>query len=294
MRRIEFLGPSLVVLAAAGVLLLAGPAAVRQVSQSMTAVQMIGAQERLQSGSLLDQMSQASRDVATIVEPSVVHVSSTGLVAGRGTGRSFINTGSGWVYDAEGHIVTNAHVVDGATTLEVQMVNGERREAKLLGADLRTDIAVLKVDTLGLVPAQRATQDPQQGDMVFAFGSPFDFRFSMSNGIVSGLGRTAGITDIEYENFIQTDAAINPGNSGGPLTNTKGHVVGMATAIATGHRNGVSQEQFAGIGLAIPISMIENVVNQLIDHGEVIKGYLGISMLDTDCRECARVILCFR
>jgi serine protease Do len=282
MRRIEFLGPSLVVLAAAGVLLLAGPAAVRQVSQSMTAVQMIGAQERLQSGSLLDQMSQASRDVGTIVEPSVVHVSSTGLVAGRGTGRSFINTGSGWVYDAEGHIVTNAHVVDGATTLEVQMVNGERREAKLLGADLRTDIAVLKVDTLGLVPAQRATQDPQQGDMVFAFGSPFDFRFSMSNGIVSGLGRTAGITDIEYENFIQTDAAINPGNSGGPLTNTKGHVVGMATAIATGHRNGVSQEQFAGIGLAIPISMIENVVNQLIANGEVIKGYLGISMLDTE------------
>ena len=121
MRRIEFLGPSLLVLAAAGVLLLAGPAAVRQVSQSMTAVQMIGAQERLRSGSLLDQMSQASRDVATIVEPSVVHVSSTGLVAGRGIGRSFINTGSGWVYDAEGHIVTNAHVVDGATTLEVQM-----------------------------------------------------------------------------------------------------------------------------------------------------------------------------
>ena len=282
MRRIEFLGPSLVVLAAAGALLFIGPTAVRQVSQGMTAVQMTAAQERLHAGSLLDQMSQASRDVATFVEPSVVHVSSSGLVGGRGVSRSFINTGSGWVYDAAGHIVTNAHVVEGATTLEVQMVDGERREAKLLGADLRTDIAVLQVDTLGLVPAQRATQDPQQGDMVFAFGSPFDFRFSMSNGIVSGLGRAAGITDIEYENFIQTDAAINPGNSGGPLTNTKGHVVGMATAIATGRRNGVSQEQFAGIGLAIPISMIENVVDQLIDHGEVIKGYLGIAMLDTE------------
>ena len=282
MRRIEFLGPSLVVLAAAGVLLFVGPTAVRQVSQGMTATQMSLAEDRLDAGSLLDQMSKASRDVATFVEPSVVHVSSAGVSNGRGPGQSFINSGSGWIYDAAGHIVTNAHVVEGATRLEVQLFDGERREAKLLGADLRTDIAVLQVDAQGLRPAQRETQDPQQGDMVFAFGSPFDFRFSMSNGIVSGVGRAAGISEIEYENFIQTDAAINPGNSGGPLTNTKGHVVGMSTAIATGHGNGVSQGQFSGIGLAIPISMIDNVVDQLIDHGEVIKGYLGISMRDTE------------
>ena len=273
MRRIEFLGPSLVVLAAAGVLLFVGPTAVRQVSQGMVASQMSSAEARLHSGSILDQMSQASRDVAVLVEPSVVHVSSAGIMSGRGGGRTFNNSGSGWVYDAAGHIVTNAHVVEGATRLEVQLFDGERREAKLLGADLRTDIAVLQVDAQGLVPAQREAQDPQQGDMVFAFGSPFDFRFSMSNGIVSGVGRAAGISEIEYENFIQTDAAINPGNSGGPLTNTKGHVVGMSTAIATGRGNGVSQGQFSGIGLAIPISMIDNVVDQLIDHGEVIKGY---------------------
>ncbi|MCE9619969.1 MAG: trypsin-like peptidase domain-containing protein [Planctomycetes bacterium] len=282
MRRIEYLGPSLVVLAAAGALLFVGPAAVRQVTQGMTAIQMNNAEDRLHSGSLLDQLSQATRDVATFVEPSVVHVSSSGSAGGRAGNRGFINSGSGWVYDAQGHIVTNAHVVEGASRLEVQMVDGERREAKLLGADLRTDIAVLQVDTRGLVPAQRAAQDPQQGDMVFAFGSPFDFRFSMSNGIVSGLGRAAGISDIEYENFIQTDAAINPGNSGGPLTNTKGHVVGMTTAIATGRGNGVSQGQFAGIGLAIPISMIDNVVDQLIDHGEVVKGYLGVSTGDME------------
>ncbi len=282
MRRIEFLGPSLVVLAAAGVLLFVGPMAVRQVSQGMTAMQMSSAEARLHSGSILDQMSQASRDVAILVEPSVVHVSSAGIMSGRGGGRTFNNSGSGWVYDAAGHIVTNAHVVEGATRLEVQLFDGERREAKLLGADLRTDIAVLQVDAQGLVPAQREAQDPQQGDMVFAFGSPFDFRFSMSNGIVSGVGRAAGISEIEYENFIQTDAAINPGNSGGPLTNTKGHVVGMSTAIATGRGNGVSQGQFSGIGLAIPISMIDNVVDQLIDHGEVIKGYLGISMRNTE------------
>ncbi len=282
MRRIEFLGPSLVVLAAAGVLLFVGPTAVRQVSQGMVASQMSSAEARLHSGSILDQMSQASRDVAVLVEPSVVHVSSAGIMSGRGGGRTFNNSGSGWVYDSAGHIVTNAHVVEGATRLEVQLFDGERREAKLLGADLRTDIAVLQVDAQGLVPAQREAQDPQQGDMVFAFGSPFDFRFSMSNGIVSGVGRAAGISEIEYENFIQTDAAINPGNSGGPLTNTKGHVVGMSTAIATGRGNGVSQGQFSGIGLAIPISMIDNVVDQLIDHGEVIKGYLGISMRDTE------------
>ena len=282
MRRIEFLGPSLVVLAAAGVLLFVGPTAVRQVSQGMVASQMSSAEARLHSGSILDQMSQASRDVAVLVEPSVVHVSSAGIMSGRGGGRTFNNSGSGWVYDSAGHIVTNAHVVEGATRLEVQLFDGERREAKLLGADLRTDIAVLQVDAQGLVPAQREAQDPQQGDMVFAFGSPFDFRFSMSNGIVSGVGRAAGISEIEYENFIQTDAAINPGNSGGPLTNTKGHVVGMSTAIATGRGNGVSQGQFSGIGLAIPISMIDNVVDQLIDHGEVIKGYLGISMRNTE------------
>lgn len=282
MRRIEFLGPSLVVFAAAGVLLLVGPTAVRQVSKGIVASQMNSAQERLHTGSLLDQMSQASRDVAIFVEPSVVHVSSSGDSNSRSGRRNFINSGSGWVYDDDGHIVTNAHVVEGATRLEVQMVDGERREAKLLGTDLRTDIAVLQVDAQGLVPARRATQDPQQGDMVFAFGSPFDFRFSMSNGIVSGLGRAAGISEIEYENFIQTDAAINPGNSGGPLTNTKGHVVGMTTAIATGQGNGISQGQFAGIGLAIPISMIDNVVDQLIDHGEVVKGYLGVSMRDME------------
>ncbi len=289
MRRIEFLGPSLVVLAAAGVLLFVGPVAVRQVSQSMTAVNMSAAKERLQSGSLLDQMSQASRDVAIFVEPSVVHVSSAGTLSGRGAGRAFNNSGSGWIYDSAGHIVTNAHVVEGAMQLEVQMYDGERRQAKLLGADLRTDIAVLQVDPSGLVPAQREAKDPQQGDMVFAFGSPFDFRFSMSNGIVSGIGRAAGITEIEYENFIQTDAAINPGNSGGPLTNTKGYVVGMSTAIATGRGNGVSQGQFSGIGLAIPISMIDNVVNQLINQGEVIKGYLGISMLNTEDLSRTRV-----
>jgi len=122
----------------------------------------------------------------------------------------------------------------------------------------------------------------EQGDLVYAFGSPFDFRFSMSSGIVSGLGRTAGLADLDYENFIQTDAAINPGNSGGPLTDIRGRVIGMNTAIATGRGNGAGQGQFAGIGLAIPMAMIESFVTQIIDGGEVRKGFLGVQVMALD------------
>jgi serine protease Do len=282
MRRLEHLGPALVTLAAAGALLLVAPAAVRQLSRESAAVQMAAADARLAQGSVLEAMSQSMRDIATLVEPSVVHVSMVGGMGGRNGGRTYQNSGSGWVYDTLGHIVTNAHVVDGAQRLEVQFRDGERIDARLMGLDLRTDIAVLQVDPAGLVPARRARQDPQQGDMVFAFGSPFDFRFSMSSGIVSGLARSAGLQEIDYENFIQTDAAINPGNSGGPLTDTRGNVVGMTTAIATGRGNALGQGQFAGIGLAIPISMIENVVDQLITRGEVEKGFLGVSSVDVE------------
>ena len=282
MRRLEHLGPALVTLAAAGALLLAAPAAVRQLSREGTAVEMAAADARLQKGTLLDALSQSTRDIATLVEPSVVHVTTTGSMHGRNGARTFLNSGSGWVYDMQGHIITNAHVVDGAQRVEVQLHDHERRDARLVGQDLRTDIAVLQIDPNGLVPARRAKEDPQQGEMVFAFGSPFDFRFSMSSGIVSGIGRTAGLQDIDYENFIQTDAAINPGNSGGPLTDTRGSVVGMTTAIATGKGNALGQGQFAGIGLAIPVSMIDNVVEQLITRGEVEKGFMGVSTANVD------------
>ena len=282
MRRLEHLGPALVTLAAAGALLLSAPVIVRQLSRERTQVDMAAADGRLKAGTMLDVLSQSTRDIATLVEPSVVHVSTAAAMRGRPSSRPVLNTGSGWVYDLEGHIVTNAHVVDGAQRIEVQFHDGERREAQLVGQDLRTDIAVLRTDPTGLVPARRARQDPEQGEMVFAFGSPFDFRFSMSSGIVSGIGRTAGLQDIAYENYIQTDAAVNPGNSGGPLTNTRGDVVGMTTAIASGRGGSLGQSQFAGIGLAIPVSMIDNVVDQLLERGEVVKGFLGISSLDLE------------
>jgi serine protease Do len=269
--------------------LLVGPFAVRQFVNAQTTVEVRRASERLvQSapgapGNVLEQMNALQRDIARAVEPSVVHVSTQNTVHRRAANQIYVSSGSGWVFDGDGHIITNGHVVDGADRIEVQFHDGELRAATLVGLDLRTDIAVLKVEGPTDHPAARGNSDDlQQGDLVYAFGSPFDFRFSMSSGIVSGLGRTAGPAEIDYQNFIQVDAAINPGNSGGPLTDIYGQVVGMNTAIATGRGNSVGQGQFAGIGLAIPMSMIESVVGQLIEVGEVRKGFLGISVDDPE------------
>ncbi|MFW5652939.1 MAG: trypsin-like peptidase domain-containing protein [Planctomycetota bacterium] len=181
-----------------------------------------------------------------------------------------IGAGSGWVWDDDGHIITNHHVIDRADQIEVVFSDGSIAEAEVVGSDPKTDVAVIKVKRDGLYPARRADKPVDQGDIVFAFGSPFQYRFSMSQGIVSGTERAVGILGPEgYENFIQTDAAINPGNSGGPLTNVRGEVVGMNTAIAT--RSGA----FNGIGFAVPVDVIGPVVEQLIDDGEVTRGYIG-------------------
>jgi serine protease Do len=279
-------GPGLVVLAASAVALFAGPFAVREFVHAQTTVDVVNASHRLEAPSnVLEQINAVQRDIARAVEPSVVHVSTESVLEGRSLRKMYVSSGSGWIYDADGHIVTNAHVVDGADRIQVQLHDGDLRTAKLVGIDLRTDIAVVKIEGGSLHPARRGNSDEvQQGDLVYAFGSPFDFRFSMSAGIVSGLGRTAGPAEIDYQNFIQVDAAINPGNSGGPLTDIYGRVVGMNTAIATGRGNTVGQGQFAGIGLAIPMSMIENVVSQLVTSGEVRKGYLGVSVDRVDSR----------
>ncbi len=287
MRGVQSYGPGVVVLVAAGAAFLIGPLAVKEFVHAQTTVDVVQASARLQtSGNILEQINAVQRDIAKVVEPSVVHVSTESTMKRRSLPQTYISSGSGWVYDDLGHIVTNGHVVDGADRIQVQMNDGSLREATLVGLDLRTDVAVVKIAPGDLHPAKRGNSDDvQQGDMCYAFGSPFDFRFSMSSGIVSGLGRTAGPTEIDYQNFIQVDAAINPGNSGGPLTDINGRVIGMNTAIATGRGNSVGQGQFAGIGLAIPMSMIESVVSQLIDTGEVRKGYLGIAVDSVDNRD---------
>jgi len=293
MDRIKSYGPSLIVLATALLVLLAGPFAVRELTYARTDARIIEASERLESGNVLKQLNQAYRDIAAFVEPSVVHISAQQVAEDPwGDQRTMLSTGSGWVYDSQGHIVTNFHVVENARRIEVQLDSGELREAQLVGSDEFTDIAILKIPAGRLHPATRlnvedmkrgAVEPIGQGDLVFAFGSPFNFRFSMSQGVVSGKGRSVGVIRDRwgrpqgYENFIQVDAAINPGNSGGPLTDFRGRVIGMNTAIATGRRAAVDEGQFAGIGLAIPIEMIEPVVTQIIENGVVQKGYLGVA-----------------
>jgi len=295
MRKLSQFGPSVVVLVTAGVVLLVGPQVVRQLTYEQTSARISEASLRLEQNNILEQLNQAYRDIALIVEPSVVHISTQIIEEdARGRERVFGSSGSGWIYDAQGHIVTNHHVVKDATSIEVQLHTGELRTAELVGADPTTDVALLRIDPQRIHPA--TLSDPadrvEQGDLVFAFGSPFDFRFSMSSGVVSGLGRYVGLIRDDrgrwhgYENFIQVDAAINPGNSGGPLTDVNGRVVGMNTAIATRRRESSDQNfyegQFAGIGLAIPIEMIEPVVRQLIQTGVVAKGYLGVRPDDID------------
>ncbi len=285
MNSIKHYGPGLTVLAASVLVMIGGPAAVRQVEYSRTEAQILQAGNRLKGTGILEELNQATRDIALMVEPSVVHISaeSRGTNSRGQMGIFYGSTGSGWIYDGDGHIVTNAHVIDSASRVSVQLHTGELRKAEIVGMDIRTDIAVLKIDPGLLHPATRSDGAVQQGDMVFAFGSPYDFRFSMSSGLVSGLGRSAGIDEITYQNFIQVDAAINPGNSGGPLTDIHGEVIGMSTAIATGRGVIVGPDgQSAGVGLAIPVAMIESIVQQLIRTGEVTRGYLGVRLADLD------------
>ena len=286
MRRIFAYGPSLVVLATVTLTLLVGPVAVRRLSAARISAVVMLAQQRLDDDDLLERINQATRDIAAAVEPSVVFI--RGVIPGP-LGRFGQSTGSGWVFDDQGHIVTNAHVVTGAADVRVQFYDGRVRKASLVGMDRSTDIAVLKISDEAdmLFPSRRASGEPvHQGDRVFAFGSPFGFKFSMSGGIVSGLGRNAqsAAGPSAYTNFIQTDAAINPGNSGGPLVDVNGRVIGMNTAIITsddrstkgGEVTGIS----GGIGFAIPLETLESVVGQLIKHGIVLKGYLGVSLGD--------------
>ncbi len=282
MRRIVALGPAFVVLAVMAAVTFLGPIAVQRMVFSQTQAEVVLARQVLQDDDILERIDRATRRVAEAVKPSVVHIEVT---LRTGDGEAVFGpgaSGSGWVYDVEGHIITNAHVIGAAESAQIEFANGRTATAKLIEADEFTDIAVLKVDPgIGVIPVARdATRRVALGDRVFAFGSPFNFKFSMSEGIVSGLGRNprTGSTGNAFTNYIQTDAAVNPGNSGGPLVNVFGQVVGMNVAIATGSRQSSSnQGQSAGISFAIPLGVIESVVDQIIDQGEVRRGFLGIT-----------------
>jgi S1-C subfamily serine protease len=185
--------------------------------------------------------------------------------------------GSGFIVDAErGIIVTNDHVIDHADTIHVNLADGRLVKAKLLGADPRSDLAVLQIDAKQLYELALAPDDAVEvGDTVMSVGNPFGLEGSVSRGIVSAKARSnISIQGVEYRGFIQTDAVINPGNSGGPLVNLRGEVVAINTAIATetGH--------YDGVGFAIPAQRIRKVLPALIRGEEVPRGYLGVVIAD--------------
>lgn len=277
MRRFLSFGPAFVVLLTAIVTLILIPGAIRGITAATTHANVTLAQQSLDDDDVLERINKAVRNIAVAVEPSVVHLEVYPEKGQRFRGSS----GSGWVYDTSGHIITNAHVVADAGKVLVQFYDGHVADGEVLGADPLSDIAVLRVDNgAHLEPARRASGGHiERGDRVYAFGSPFGFKFSMSEGIVSGLGRSArtmaGIGGIS--NFIQTDAAVNPGNSGGPLVDVHGRVVGMNVAIATAQNtNGANEGQSAGISFAIPLATIEGRVNELIAGKTIASGFLGV------------------
>ena len=185
------------------------------------------------------------------------------------------SVGSGVVVDARrGYVITNHHVIDGADTITVTLRDGRQLEAKVIGSDSESDVAVIQVPARNLTALPLADSDRLRvGDFVVAIGNPFGLGQTVTSGIVSALGRT-GLGIQGYEDFIQTDASINPGNSGGALVNLRGELVGINTAIiAPGGGN-------VGIGFAIPANMVARLMEQIVAHGSVRRGQLGVSVQD--------------
>ncbi|OQY06628.1 MAG: peptidase [Desulfobacteraceae bacterium 4572_123] len=179
--------------------------------------------------------------------------------------------GSGFIIDRKGYIVTNNHVVENADEIKVKLANEKEFDAKIVGRDLKTDLALIKIAASpDLVPLKMGDSDALKvGTWVVAIGSPFGLEQTVTAGIVSAKGRIIGSGP--YDDFIQTDASINPGNSGGPLINMKGEVVGINTAIIASGQ---------GIGFAIPINLADGIIAQLKTSGEVTRGWLGVAIQD--------------
>ncbi len=190
----------------------------------------------------------------------------------RGSSRDYKENslGSGFIIDRKGYIVTNYHVIDGADEIQVKMYNDKEYDAKVVGGDPKTDLALIKIDAEGLVPLKLGNSDDLKvGTWVVAIGSPFGLEQTVTAGIVSAKGRILGSGP--YDDFIQTDASINPGNSGGPLLNLEGEVIGINTAIIKSGQ---------GIGFAIPSDLAKGIVKQLKDSGSVTRGWLGVAIQD--------------
>ncbi len=247
---------------------------------------------------ILTQLSDAQSEVAAMATPSVVNISTTRVIKSREETpfdlfddpffRRFFgdqfqhppvpkehkeqSLGSGVIVSDDGYIVTNNHVIEKAQEIKVLLSNKKDYKAKLIGADPKTDIAVVKIEVKGLAPLSWGDSNKLKvGEIVFAIGNPFGLNQTVTMGMISAVGRAnVGIAD--YEDFIQTDAAINPGNSGGALINARGELIGINTAILS--RTGGYQ----GIGFAVPSSMAKQVMDSLLKYKKVVRGWLGVSI----------------
>lgn len=197
------------------------------------------------------------------------------------------SVGSGVMISSQGYIATNYHVVENAENIEVTLADKRMFAARVVGADPATDLAVLKIEDSDELPVVRLgdSDHVRVGEWVLAVGNPFRLTSTVTAGIVSATGRQVNIIDDDFgiEDFIQTDAAINPGNSGGAVVNLDGELVGIATAIAT------ESGSYEGYGFAVPVNLMERVVGDLIEFGEVRRGYLGVVIQNVDARVARRL-----
>ena len=210
----------------------------------------------------LNNVSHAYQLVAQRIRPSVVSVSAIKSI------RDGSGLGSGVIMSEDGYIMTNAHVLEGATRFLIELHDRRRFEAKLIGTDSTSDLALLKISAPNLVPATWGdSESVNVGSIVWAIGSPYGFQQTVTSGIVSGKDRP-GDPNHQKQSLIQTDAAVNPGNSGGPLVDAQGHVIGINTSIFG--------ETFQGISFAVPSETARFVFKQLLQTGKVTRGYLGV------------------
>jgi len=240
-------------------------------------------------------------ELARAARPAVVNVSTSQRAQARGplsdeffrrffergpgeTPRGRQSLGSGVIVSGDGYIVTNFHVVRGADAIVVRLADQSEHQAKLVGSDARTDLALLKIEGRGLPALPFGDSDRLQvGEPVMAIGNPFGLEQTVTTGIVSAKERFIGSGP--YDDFIQTDASVNPGNSGGPLVDSRGALVGINTAIFSQTGGSV------GIGFAIPVNVAKDVLRQLRDRGTVVRGYLGVAVtpVTPETREAARL-----
>jgi serine protease Do len=264
-------------------------------------VLMLPAQIQASDLSLAKSLSNAFAEIAERVSPSVVTITSEhvykhpGMEQFRGfqemfpdqfrqfmpdEGREMRSTslGSGIIISRDGYIITNNHVIEKGENIKVQFADNKELEAQIIGSDPKTDVALIKVAAKDLIPLKLGDSDKiRVGEWVLAVGSPFSGNLSqtVTQGIISGIGRSS-VGLLDYEDFIQTDAAINPGNSGGPLVNLDGKLICMNSAIAS--RSGGSQ----GIGFAIPVNIINRVIEDLRENGRVTRAWLGVYVQPVD------------